>query len=112
MFPSPRRGVRGEVAMMSNTQIRCKIPMKKKFFLLVMFLMGGFMMYAGNVQTTAKVIFRSWITGRENIICTLPPGTVLEVIDMGMSYGRWTVVRYKGTVGFVETKKVKIVGSL
>ena len=108
MFPS-LEGL-GEVAMMSKTQIRCTIPMKKKFFLLVMFLMGGFMM-AGNVQTTAKVIFRSWITGRENIICTLPPGTVLEVIDMGMSYGRWTVVRYKGKVGFVETKKVKAVDS-
>ena len=85
--------------------------MKKKFLLLVMLLTGGFMMYAGNVQTTVKVYFRLWITGRENIICTLPPGTLLEVIDMGMSYGRWTVVRYKGTVGFVETKKVKAVDS-
>jgi len=86
--------------------------MKKKFLLLVMFLMSGFMLYAGNVQTTAKVFFRSWIRGRENIICTLQPGTVLEVIDMGMPYGRWTVVRYKGTVGFVETKKIKAVDNV
>ena len=85
--------------------------MKKKFLLLVMLLMGSIMIYAGNVETKAKVYFRLWISGRENIICILPPGTVLEVIDMGVSYGRWTVVRYKGKVGFVETKKVKAVDS-
>jgi hypothetical protein len=102
----------GEVDKQIRQQtIRCTIPMKKKFFLLVMLLTGSFIMYAGNVKTTTKVYFRLCITGRENIICTLPRGTVLEVIDMGVSYGRWTVVRYKGKVGFVLTKKVKAVDS-
>ena len=78
-----------------------------KHFLLSIFLTATLALHAQGAQTTEKAFFRTWITGRENIICTLKPGTLLEIIDMGMSYGKWTVVRYKGKVGFVETKKIR-----
>ncbi len=72
-----------------------------RLFLLVSLLPLAVSALGQTKVTTATLNFRTTPEISNNIICTIPKGTVLEPLEGIIPYGKWIAIQYKNTVGFV-----------
>lgn len=79
----------------------------KKHLLTLLFLLSVISLLGQTKVTTAEVNFRSAPEITATKICTIPKGTVLSVVDSGISLGVWLAIRYHGEVGYIHSAYVK-----
>ncbi|WP_083807173.1 SH3 domain-containing protein [Paludibacter propionicigenes] len=77
--------------------------------ILQMFLLSFTLSSLSQIRVTiADINFRSTPELTNNIICTIPRGTHLTILDGGVYIPGWVMVKYNGKLGYVRTAYLKL----
>lgn len=79
----------------------------KRLFTLISVFLFTLSSFGQTRITTAVVNFRSTPEKGNNIICTIPKGTMISLISGIIPCRHWLAIEYKGKVGWVNLTYLK-----
>lgn len=78
----------------------------KKIVFVCMLLFYSLLTYGQVKQTSANVNLRTTPDISENVICTVPKGTIINIISDSNDFDSWTKISYNGKTGYINNNYI------